>query len=165
MSGDKIQEIGRSKGLRGRISKLFSRRPGDHMDYVEERVLERGTSGKVFVLAGGGLRHMGRGSIGAPEECETFLGYSRQSLFWKDVFEIAHPDEARSLRILISEIITRPGASASIRVRLQDATSRWRWTEMTVQNVLEAPEGEDGGLLVVNMCDLSRSENPPRTAA
>lgn len=108
--------------------------------------------GRVFVLAGGGLRHMCRTAASGDG---GFLGYGPTDLFWKDVFELVHPDEETTLRGLIAGVIERPGTSASARVRLLDARDRWRWMDATVQNVLECPDGADGGLLVVNLRDLS----------
>lgn len=111
--------------------------------------------GRVFVLAGGGLRHLGRGEPGAPEHGDGFLGYRDEDLFWKDMFEVAHPDEERAFRDLVSDVVKRPGVSVGVKLRMLDSLGRWRWIEATVQNVLEAPDGADGGLLAVNIRDLS----------
>jgi hypothetical protein len=136
----------------------------------ERRPIQAGpVAGKVFVLAGGGLRHMGRRAErnagrnaghnaergGSAFFEQDFLGYGTEDLFWKDVLDLVHPDEADGFRALISDLVRSPGASVSVKLRMLDASGRWRWTDACVQNVLEAPDGADGGLLIVNVRDLS----------
>ena len=110
--------------------------------------------GTVFVLAGGGVRHMGRPSGTAAQDGD-FLGHAPDDLFWKDLLDLVHPDESEGFRALVSDVKERPGTSASVRLRLLDGLGRWRPAEAAVLNVLEAPDGLDGGLLVVNVRDLS----------
>ena len=44
-----------------------------------------------------------------------------------------------------------PGASESVEVRFRDAWGDWVLMDVCVLNVLEAPTGNDTGLLVVNV--------------
>ena len=113
------------------------------------------SSGTVFVLAGGGVRHMGRFARDAAAD-GTFLDYPLEDLFWRDLLDLVHPDESEGFGALISDVKASPGTSASVRLRLLDGLGRWRPAETTVLNVIEAPDGLDGGLLVVNVRDLSR---------
>lgn len=116
--------------------------------------------GVVFVLAGGGLRHMARpkGSPDGSRRGAWFLGYPREELFWKDLLDLAHPEESEGIGALVRDVAGKPGTSVSVKLRLLDASGRWRWVEASVQNVIEAPDAADatgGGLLVVNVRDLS----------
>lgn len=115
----------------------------------------RPVPGKVFVLARGGLRHMCRAARDGRASGEDFLGYGPEDLFWRDVLDLVHPDEADGLRALISEMMTTPGLSVSVEVRMLDASGAWRLVDLCVQNVLETPDGMDGGLLVANARDLT----------
>lgn len=45
--------------------------------------------------------------------------------------------------------------------RMLDALGRWRWTVVVIQNVLEAPDSADGGLLIVSIRDLYRLDDQP----
>lgn len=139
----------------GRLSKLLGRE--DSADGEQTPVAwPTMVTGKVFVFAGGGLRHMRRPTGGRDDACSNeFLGYRTEDLFWRDVLKFVHPDEAAGLRHLIRKFEGRPGVSIDVKLRMLDALGRWRWTSAVVQNVLEAPDGVDGGLLVVGIRDLS----------
>ena len=105
----------------------------------------RGTpaaSGHVFVFAARGLRRLhGRG--------EEFFGYSAEEMFWKDVLGLVHEDDLPRVRALISDVMETPGTSVAARLRLRDESGEWKTVELTVQNVLEAPD--DAGLVVANV--------------
>lgn len=99
-------------------------------------------SGHVFVFAARGLRRLhGRGG--------GFLGYSAEEMFWKDVLGLVHEDDLPRVRALISDVMENPGASLAARPRLRDESGEWRTVELTVQNVLEAPD--DAGLVVAKV--------------
>ncbi len=93
--------------------------------------------GVVFVLAAGGLRHLGGSG---------FLGYPPQDLFWMDVLDLVHKDDLARVMVTISEVIDHPGTSLSIRCPLRDASENFRVMDASFQNVLEAPG--DTGLVV-----------------
>lgn len=147
----------RENGSREEARVMFSTSSGlREARRSEGRPPVRPVPGKVFVLARGGLRHMGsRVGRAGRASGEDFLGYGSGELFWKDVLDLVHPDEAAGLRALISEVIPSPGSSASVEVRMLDASGAWRRVDACVQNVLEAPASVDGGLLIVNMRDLT----------
>ncbi|QIN83928.1 PAS domain-containing protein [Rubrobacter tropicus] len=106
-------------------------------------------SGHVFVFAARGLRRLdGRG--------DEFLGYSAEEMFWKDVLGLVHEDDLPRVRALISDVMDDPGASFATHPRLRERSGEWRTVELTVRNVLEAPD--DTGLVVAN----ARAAQTPR---
>jgi hypothetical protein len=110
-------------------------------------------TGAVFVLTSSGLRHMGlRHGLARPNAAgRGFLGYLQEELFWKDAFELVHEDDLPLLCFLVSLVMEEPGASESVEVRFLDAWGDWALMDVSVLNVLEAPTGNDTGLLVVNV--------------
>jgi hypothetical protein len=113
----------------------------------------RGGAGTVFVLTSSGLRHMGLrpGSARANTTGRGFLGYLQEEIFWKDALELVHEDDVPLLWFLISLVMEEPGASESVDIRFRDAWGDWVLMDVCVLNVLEAPTGNDTGLLVVNV--------------
>jgi hypothetical protein len=110
-------------------------------------------TGTVFVLTSSGLRHMGLRPVpGRPNATgRGFLGYLQEEIFWRDALELVHEDDLPLLRFLISLVMEEPGASESVEVRFRDAWGGWVLMDVCVLNVLEAPTGQDTGLLVVNV--------------
>jgi hypothetical protein len=113
----------------------------------------RDGAGTVFVLTSSGLRHMGLrpGPARSNATGRGFLGYLQEELFWKDALELVHEDDLSLLWFLVSLVMEEPGASDSIEVRFRDAWGDWVLMDVCVLNVLEAPTGNDTGLLVVNV--------------
>ena len=115
---------------------------------------ERGDgAGTVFVLTSSGLRHMGLrpGSASPNTTSRGFLGYLQDEIFWKDAFELVHEEDLPLLYFLVSLVMEEPGASESVEARFRDAWGAWVPMDVCVLNVLEAPTGNDTGLLVVNV--------------
>jgi hypothetical protein len=113
----------------------------------------RDGAGTVFVLTSSGLRHMGLrpGSARPNATGRGFLGYLQEEIFWKDALELVHEDDLPLLWFLVSLVMEEPGASESVEVRFRDAWGDWVLMDVCVLNVLEAPTGQDTGLLVVNV--------------
>ena len=113
----------------------------------------RDGAGTVFVLTSSGLRHMGlRPGAARPNATgRGFLGYLQEEIFWKDALELVHEDDLPLLWFLVSLVMEEPGASESVEVRFRDAWGNWVVMDVCVLNVLEAPTGNDTGLLVVNV--------------
>lgn len=113
----------------------------------------RDGAGTVFVLTSSGLRHMGLrpGQARPNASGRGFLGYLQEEIFWKDAFELVHEDDLPLLWFLVSLVVEEPGASESVEVRFRDAWGDWALMDVCVLNVLEAPTGNDTGLLVVNV--------------
>jgi hypothetical protein len=119
----------------------------------------RRAAGTVFVLTSSGLRHMGLrpGSASPNATRRGLLGYLQEELFWKDAFELVHEDDLPLLLFLVSLVMEEPGASESVEIRFRDAWGAWALMDVCVLNVLEAPTGDDTGLLVVNVRQTSES--------
>jgi hypothetical protein len=113
----------------------------------------RDGAGTVFVLTSSGLRHIGlRPGPARPNATgRGFLGYLQEEIFWKDVLELVHEDDLPLLWFLVSLVMEEPGASESVEVRFRDAWGDWVLMDVCVLNVLEAPTGNDTGLLVANV--------------
>jgi len=80
-----------------------------------------------------------------------FLGYLQEEIFWRDALELVHEDDVPLLWFLVSLVMEEPGASESVEVCFRDAWGDWVLMDVCVLNVLEAPTGNDTGLLVVNV--------------
>lgn len=102
--------------------------------------------GVVFFLAAGGLRHLNAAGDG-------FLGYGPEEIFWRDALELVVGEDRRRIDAMISWVKDMPGASLSATLSFRDPSGARRPVAVTVQNALEVPG--DGGLLVVNLLDLS----------
>jgi hypothetical protein len=121
---------------------------------------ERGDgAGTVFVLTSSGLRHMGLrpGSASPNTTSRGFLGYLQDEIYWKDAFELVHEEDLPLLYFLVSLVMEEPGASESVEIRFRDAWGAWALMDVCVLNVLEAPTGDDTGLLVVNVRQTTES--------
>ena len=97
----------------------------------------RDGAGTVFVLTSSGLRHMGLRPGSGNATGRGFLGYLQEEIFWQDALELVHEDDLLLLWFLVSLVMEEPGA--------------WVLMDVCVLNVLEAPTGNDTGLLVVNV--------------
>jgi hypothetical protein len=126
---------------------------GIHPEEIAGLPEGRDGAGTVFVLTSSGLRHMGlRPGSGHPNATgRGFLGYLQEETFWKDALELVHEDDLPLLWFLVSLVMEEPGASESVEVRFRDAWGDWVLMDVCVLNVLEAPTGQDTGLLVVNV--------------
>jgi hypothetical protein len=118
-------------------------------------------TGTVFVLTSSGLRHMGLrpGSARSNATGGGFLGYLQEELLWKDAFELVHEEDLPLLCFLVSLVMEEPGASESAEVRFRNAWGDWVLMDVCVLNVLEAPTGNDTGLLVVNVRQTRESSS------
>lgn len=120
-------------------------RPNERLGDSAAGATDAGT-GVVFLLAAGGLRHLNAAGDG-------FLGYGPEEIFWRDALELVVGEDRRRMEAMISFIKDAPGESLSARLGFRDPSGARRPVEVTVRNVLEVPG--DGGLLVVNLRDLS----------
>ena len=106
-------------------------------------------AGSAFVLAAGGLRRLhGRG--------EDFLGHAAGDMFWRDVLDLVHDADLPRTMSLISEAVKSPGATLHDSLSLRCAWGEWRRVEVSVRNVVEAPD--DGGLVVAYFDDVSPAD-------
>src|SRR5215217_4523818 len=83
--------------------------------------------------------------------CSPMAKVEQEEIFWKDALELVHEDDLPLLWFLVSLVMEEPGASESVEVRFRDAWGNWVVMDVCVLNVLEAPTGNDTGLLVVNV--------------
>jgi len=99
-------------------------------------------AGTVFVLTSSGLRHMGLrpGSARPNATGSGFLGYLQEEIFWKDALELVHEDDLPLPWFLVSLVMEKPGASESVEVRFRDVRGNWALMDVSVLNVLEAPQ-------------------------
>ena len=96
----------------------------------------------MFVLTSSGLRHMGLrpGSARPNGTGRGFLGYLQEEIFWKDALELVHEDDLPLPWFLVSLVMEKPGASESVEVRFRDVRGNWALMDVSVLNVLEAPQ-------------------------
>jgi hypothetical protein len=152
--GDYLEQY--EKGL-GHFLRLYKGSRDAHTSPATARISGgregRDGAGTVFVLTSSGLRHMGlRPGPGRPNATgRGFLGYLQEEIFWRDALELVHEDDLPLLWFLLSLVMEEPGASESVEIRFRDAWGGWVLMDVCVLHVLEAPTGQDTGLLVVNV--------------
>lgn len=87
------------------------------------------------------------------------LGYPRQSLIGRNVFEIVHPDDHPQARQGIAEVMAAPGNIASAEGRLRHADGSWR-VMAGVGRCLPEDAEMDG--IVVNLRDVTEYREAER---
>lgn len=86
----------------------------------------------VFFLARGGLRRLSRSK-------DEFLGHAPTDLFWRDMLEMVHGEDRPAVEAALGRVKREPGRRELFEARLRDASGGWRFVELTVQNMPEAP--------------------------
>ena len=65
-----------------------------------------------------------------------FVGYARQEMVGRGVFDLIHPDDVARVQSVFAEALTRPGAAPMVRFRLRHKDASWRWIEAYGNNLL-----------------------------
>ena len=163
--GDSLEQYGKELG---HFLHLYRARRNAHTSPATTRTDSGGRdgAGTVFVLTSSGLRHIGLrpGSARPNATGRGFLGYLQEEIFWKDALELVHEDDLPLLWSLVSLVMEEPGASESVEIRFRDAWGDWVLMDVCVLNVLEAPTGNDTGLLVANVRQTRERQSGSRRA-
>jgi PAS domain S-box-containing protein len=93
---------------------------------------------------------------------ERIMGYSSQSRFMRDTFELIHPEDAPTVRVLFERILTAPGRIDLPPVRVRHADGTWRWIEGVANNLLDEPAV---AALVINFRDVTERKTTERALA
>lgn len=82
----------------------------------------------------------------------NFVGYEREEMVGRNVFEVIHPDDASAVQAAFGETLRRPGASPRLEFRIRHKDRSWRWLEAFGNNLLSdaAVKG-----IVVNSRDIT----------
>ncbi len=83
---------------------------------------------------------------------EKFVGYSREEMIGRNVFEFIHPEDMPRITAAFAEALKKPGAIPMIRFRMRHKDGGWRWLESYGNNLLD---NADVGGIVVNSRDIS----------
>ena len=116
----------------------------------------------VTVLDGAG------GFIDISKSVERILGYAREELIGRSVFEIMHPEDHGAVAKAIAEAAAAPGEAKSVHCRLQHKNSGWRVVAAVGQAVIAAP-AHDGGspdlTIIASLRDVTESINQEQSQA
>jgi PAS domain S-box-containing protein len=84
---------------------------------------------------------------------ERLLGYAREALVGKRVFELVHPDDMPDFKGLVEDQAPVMVASTFTEIRIRHQDGSWRTLEATGQNLLDHPAVAG---IVVNARDISK---------
>ena len=114
------------------------------------RVLTENASDIITILeANGTIRY-------ASFSAERVLGYKREDLIGRDIFELVHPDDVANARDTFTEGLQKPGVPLSLKVRYLHKNGTWRILEVIGENLLDNPAV---GGIVVNSRDITEREH------
>lgn len=83
---------------------------------------------------------------------ERLLGYTRESLQGKSVFDFVHPDDCNRLRQRFEKQLRAEASSGFAEIRFRHQDGRWRTLETSGQNLIDHPAV---GGIVVNARDIT----------
>jgi PAS domain S-box-containing protein len=83
------------------------------------------------------------------------LGLSPTELQGRSFFELVHPDDALTTRLLMREVSEQPGTLRSDEVRLRHADGSWRTLHLTAKNLRDVRGVE---AIVVNARDITQQK-------
>jgi PAS domain S-box-containing protein len=69
---------------------------------------------------------------------EKVLGYGREELIGRDVFELIHPDDREAARTVLKRIIRDPGHDESIELRIRHQRGSWRHMEAIGKSIIDS---------------------------
>ena len=84
------------------------------------------------------------------------LGYEPDDRVGTNGLDHLHPDDLDEVTGVLADILTEPGATRNITVRVRHRDGSWRWVEATGRNLLHESAVEG---LVVNMADVTERHN------
>jgi PAS domain S-box-containing protein len=83
---------------------------------------------------------------------ERVLGYSPEDFVGQRSISFVHPDDVARVRGFLADILSRPGASSSIELRIRHADGTWRQIDSHYNNSLDDPTV---GGIVINARDVT----------
>jgi len=83
------------------------------------------------------------------------LGFSPHELQGRNFFEIVHPDDTLTTRLLMKEVSEQPGNLRSDEVRIRHADGSWRTLHLTAKNLQDVRGVE---AIVVNTRDITHQK-------
>ncbi len=83
---------------------------------------------------------------------QRITGYPPEELVGRNAFELVHPDDRKAVHALLTDLVHRPGASATAQYRLLRKDGTWCWIDGTVTNLLAEPTVN---AVVVNYRDVT----------
>ncbi len=83
------------------------------------------------------------------------LGFSPHDLLGRNFFEIVHPDDTLTARLLMREVSEQPGSLRSDEVRIRHADGSWRTLHLTAKNLQDVRGVE---AIVVNTRDITHQK-------
>jgi PAS domain S-box-containing protein len=86
---------------------------------------------------------------------ERILGYGREELLGRDVFEFIHPDDKSGSMKTFAEVMEKPSIPLSLKVRFLHKNMTWRTLEVVGVNLLHNPAV---GGIVINSRDITKRE-------
>jgi PAS domain S-box-containing protein len=86
---------------------------------------------------------------------ERILGYKKEELLGRDVFEFVHPDDKACSMKTFAEVMEKPSVPLSLKVRFLHKDMTWRTLEVVGVNLIGNPAV---GGIVINSRDITKRE-------
>ena len=83
--------------------------------------------------------------------CETVLGLPRGQVVDHDSLEFIHPDDAKSVREVLAQILDHPESAHTVEYRVRHATGSWR----TVESIGRRLVNEASPMILISTRDLT----------
>lgn len=106
-------------------------------------LVENSSDGIMLADVNGRMRY-------ASESACNVIGYSRQELLGRNLFELVHEEELEKVRALFERIGREPGSTLECSSRVRHGDGTWRYCEGTATNRIEDP---DVAAVVINFRD------------
>ncbi len=87
----------------------------------------------------------------SPSAARMF-GYPPDEVLGKSGFEFVHPDDAAQLAPVFTELLSTPGKTVTVEIRVRPKGEGWHWMEVIGTNLLDDP---DIGAVVLNYRDIT----------
>jgi PAS domain S-box-containing protein len=131
---------------------LTQKRAEEALNHSEEyfRLVTENASDVITILEADGAIRYESPSI------EQVLGYKREDLIGKKVFEFVHPDDLPNAMNAFAQVIQNPGVSLSLELRCQHKDSSWCTLEIIGKNLLDNPAV---GGIIINSRDITERKH------
>ncbi|EFO81514.1 multi-sensor hybrid histidine kinase [Oscillochloris trichoides DG-6] len=120
----------------------------DQLRHSERRfriLIDKGGNAFAIIAADGTVRY-------TSPNYERILGYPSGSRLGRSTFELIHHEDQGEAQRLFSELLSKPGESRSLQMRVRYFNGAWHWIETTATNLIDEPE--IGGVLA-NVRDIN----------
>lgn len=95
-------------------------------------MLENGSDGIALFDASGRMLYVSPST-------QRMLGHAPHELLGRNGLDFVHPEDQESMRAVLAQVLSKPGAPVSSVFRLRHASDDWRWLATDITNLLDDP--------------------------